>query len=693
MELPARIADVVADRRRARGALAALTRYDPGMRFRLGADLGIAALLLLATLSVYAPVRHHDFVNYDDFDYVTDNRHVRSGLNAESLRWAFTSTDAGNWFPLTWISHMADYAWFGLNAGGHHVTSAVLHAFSVVLVYFVFVAMTPARWPSALVAFLFALHPQHVESVAWASERKDVLSGLFWFLTMLVYVRYALQPSRLRYALVVVIFALALMTKSMVVTLPAILLLLDIWPLRRVDVRTRRLFLEKVPLLLLAGAVSLVTFVAQRGAGAVSSLDFVPLPTRAGNAITSVMFYLRDMVWPARLAVFYPYPETIVIWQVFAAGLLIAAISWAAWRVRARQPWLTVGWTWFLVSLLPVIGLIQVGAQSRADRYTYLPSVGIFIMLAWGLRDLWGRSPRLRPLIVAASAAGCVSATVLTAQQIGYWRNTLTLFEHAVAVTDRNALAHNNVGIALKQAGRLDDARREFETAIQIKPRYADAISNLGSVYLSLNQPAQALVLLEAARAIDPSHAVAGVNLGTALARVGRFADAVQAFRASIQQRPNNPKAHAGLGLALAGQGRMEEGLMELREAARLDPADAETQYGLGQLSAATGRVDDARAYFMEATRLSPNMAEAYLNLGGVLVAQNHLPEAVAAFRTAVRLQPSSARAHSNLGGALAQVGDLDAAIAEFRIALQLAPDSAEVQRNLDLAIKMRGGR
>jgi tetratricopeptide (TPR) repeat protein len=659
------------------------------MRLRL-LDLIVAALLAAAVAIAYATVRHHPFVNYDDPDYVSANAHVRDGLSWEGAGWAWRSTHAGNWFPLTWLSHMADVQMHGASdAGAHHVTSVVLHGAGTVALYLVLVVMTAERWPSASVAALFALLPQHVESVAWIAERKDVLCGLFWFLTIAAYAQYVTRPARWRYAVVVAAFACALMSKSMAVTLPLVLLLLDFWPLGRTG--WRGLVREKLPLFAMAIAAGIVTFAAQRGAGAVSAFEPASLPLRAANALVSIVAYLRDLFWPSRLAVFYPYPDAIPAWQIAGAAASVVAMTWVAWRQRRERPWLLVGWLWLLVTLLPVIGLIRIGAQARADRYMYLPSVGPLIVIAWTGRELASRARRARPAIAIVAALACVAAGAATRRQVSYWRDSIALFQHTLAVTSGNVVAHNSLGLALQAVGRLDEARGQFEAAVALKPRYVDALSNLSAVLLSTGRPAEALAIAEAGVRINPRHSEAALNYATALARAGRLDESAAAFRSLVAREPGHAKAHAGLGLVLAAQDRPDAAMASLREAIRIDPRDPTFQYSLGQVAARVGDAEGARIRFIEAIRLKPDFAEAYINLGGVFAGQGRFHEAAAAFASAVRIRPDSAEAHSNLGGALAGSGDLDGAIAQVQEALRLSPGSADVRRNLDLALSMRG--
>ena len=411
--------------------------------------IAIAAVLLALTLLIYLPVRSFDFVNYDDPDYVTNNPHVRSGITADSVAWALTSQDAGNWHPLTWLSHMLDCRLFDLNGGGHHLTNLALHALNSLLLFWLLWRLTGALWRSAWVALLFALHPLHVESVAWVAERKDVLSAAFFFLTILAYIRFVERRTPIRYLAVLLAFCLGLMAKSMLVTLPFVLLLLDVWPLQRSPKTAwRPLLLEKVPLFVISLAASVLTFLAQRHAGAVTGVDSIPILARLGNACISYLTYLFETVWPAGLAAFYPLPVKLPAVQAIAAAAAVLALSVLAWRSVRSRPYLFVGWFWYLGILVPVIGLVQVGSQAHADRYTYLPLIGIFVVAAWSLASIVERWPRTQAIVTALAIASAAACAATTSRQLPYWQNTATLFNHALDVNSENFIALDGLGIS-----------------------------------------------------------------------------------------------------------------------------------------------------------------------------------------------------------------------------------------------------
>ena len=617
-------------------------------------DLWICLLLLAATLAVYSQVRNYDFVNYDDPQYVGENPHVRAGLTADSLVWALTSFDAANWFPLTWITHMADCQFFGMESGWHHLTNVWLHALNAWLLFVVLKRMTGARWPSALVAFLFALDPLHVESVAWVAERKDVLSAFFWFFTLWCYARYVERPGVGRYLTVLLTFSLGLMAKPMIVTLPFVLLLLDVWPLRRAP-WAKPLLLEKLPMVALAAGASVVTFLAQRSGGAVAPLAGTPIALRLENALVSYLVYIGDMLWPAGLAVLYPLPRTLPVLGVAAAGLALACISIMVARQLRARPYLAVGWCWYLGTLVPVIGLVQVGSQSHADRYTYVPMIGLTIMLAWGAAELVERRPRVRNAVVAAAVAACAASLAVTWFQIQYWASTETLLSHALDVTSDNFITHHNLAEYYLRQGRNEEARQHDAEALRINPMYMEA----------------------------------RLNLALALSLLGRPGDAEVEYRRALEQQPEGKQmalAHAGLGAALAAQHRTTEALPELELAVRLRPESAEGHFNLGSALTELGRNGEAESELSTAIRIEPVDAEAHNRLAVALAAQGQRNEAANELAVVAQLRPADAVSQYNLALALARAGRLDEAIAHFSEALRLRPDFEAARRDLEAA-------
>ncbi|HUK14019.1 MAG TPA: tetratricopeptide repeat protein [Thermoanaerobaculaceae bacterium] len=544
-----------------------------------GGALWLSLALVAITAIVYAPVGHFGFLNWDDQDYVTDNPHVLHGLTWRGVAWAFTTGHAFNWHPLTWLSHMSDVDLFGMNPGGHHLTSLVLHLASTVLLFGVLHQMTGARGCSAFVAALFAVHPLHVESVAWVAERKDVLSGLFAMLTLAAYVAYVRRPHVRRYVTLVLVYACGLMAKPMLVTLPFVLLLLDLWPLRRLPATDqgslsawRARVREKMPLFALAAASSVITLLVQRRGGSVVPLDRMPLGFRLENAAVSAVAYVVKMLWPSSLAALYPLPASIPGWQVAAATLFLAGASLAAVLQVRRRPYLFVGWFWYVGMLVPVIGLVQVGGQARADRYTYLPLIGLFIAVAWLIPEL-PLPERLRGAPLGVVAVGAVLACAACARAyLPSWTNTITLWQRAVEATRDNYRAHDELGIALAREGNVDEAIAHYAEALRIRPDFA------------------------------PAHN----NLGNALTRKGRFGEAVNQFAAALRVDPNYAEAHNGMGGALARQGALDASIREFAEAITIDPNVAGYHYNLGLALERARRDGDAAAEYEAALRLDP---------------------------------------------------------------------------------------
>ena len=647
------------------------------------AELWIAIGLVAATFLVYAQVWGFKFVNFDDPDYVN--------TRGRGLVWAFTSVEAANWFPVTRLSHILDGLLFGTRSGWHHLMNVAWHAAAAVLLFGFLHRATGARWRSAFVAFVFALHPLHVESVAWVSERKDVLSAFFWFLTLWAYVRYAQRPGRGWYAFTLAIFAVGLMAKPMMVTLPLVLLLLDVWPLRR------RAYGEKAPFFVLSAASAIATFVVQHSAGAVGQLAAFPLGLRVENALVTYIIYMARMFWPARLAVFYPYPAELPAWQPMLAAVAILAVSVGAWRGFRNHPYLAVGWAWYLVTLLPVIGVVQVGAQARADRYTYLPMTGLVIMLAWGAAELAARQPNLKPAIKALAVLACVACVPVTWAQIGQWQDSRTLFEHALEVTGGNYLAHHNLGVALADEGRANDAIAQFQESLRIRPDYAQARTDLGNALSKLpGRSAEAIAQYQAAVAMMPASPIPHNDLGNALVKAGRTQAAIAEYQAALRIKPDYAEAHNNLGKALAGiQGRQPEAIAQYQAALQAQPDLAEAHVNLGQaLAEMPGRTADAIEQYQAALRLRPDLAEAHHGLGRALSdIPGRMPDAVAEYEAALRIDPDLAEAHYDLGLALSGMGRSAEALSHFEAALKIRPDYAEAHNNLGATLAGIPGR
>jgi protein O-mannosyl-transferase len=518
----------------------------------------IALVLIALVVAIYYPVRHYGFVDLDDPQYVSENPHVADGLTWTGVNWAFTSIYASYWLPLIWLSHMLDVQLYGLNAGGHHVTNVVFHIANTVLLFLLLRRMTGDLPRSAFVAAMFGVHPLHVESVVWITERKDVLSTLLWLLTMWAYVDYARRRRSSRYLLMVGFFILGLMAKGMLVTLPFVLLLMDVWPLHRLQLTGWRLsreqvslilalVREKLPLFALAIISSIVTYVATTTTGAVASVSQIPLNLRAANAVISYVRYIAQMFWPARLALFYPYPLSLPAWQIAScAAFLIGVTVMVVWQVRQR-PYLLVGWLWYLGTLVPVIGLIQAGDQARADRFTYVPLIGVFMMIAWGIPDV--RKLKRSSQIVAVTAALIltVACAFVARIQVGYWENKISIWEHALAVADESYIAHTNLGIARYEQGKVDEAIMHYRAALRLRPDFAEAHNDLGVALNDKGQIDEAInEFLDGLRA-KPAQAASHYNVAVLLARKGDTATAVQHLETALQLNPDYADARREL--------------------------------------------------------------------------------------------------------------------------------------------------
>ena len=620
-------------------------------------DAGICLILALVTLAAYWPVSGHDFINYDDPGYVSQNPLVEQGLTWDGITWAMTTTRESNWHPLTWLSHMLDFQVFGPRPGWHHLMSVFLHIANSVLLYLVLARMTAAPWRSAAVAALFALHPLHVESVAWASERKDVLSTLFWMLTMAAYVYYVRRPSVWRYVPVFVLLGLGLAAKPMLVTLPLVFLLLDYWPLGRFSAaegarplwRTAaRRVLEKAPLLALAAASSVLTYLVQERGGSVVSKDYLPVALRLENALTAYVGYLGKAFWPIHLAVFYPLEQDIPLWHLVAAGALVLGVSAAAVVAARRRPYLAVGWFWYAGTLVPVIGLVQVGGQSMADRYLYVPLTGLAIAAVWGITDLLVRRRYGRPVLAVAAVAVIAACTALTAVQVGYWKDSKTLFEHSLAAIGDNAVAHNNLGMLLADEGKTAEAIQHYRAALALRPLHVDAHNNLGN----------------------------------ALHRLGQNDAAEAHYREAIRLNPVHPMAHYNYGNLLTEEGRFDQAIAEYHEALRIHPDDPQVYNNLGNALVQRGRLDEAAACYRAAIRLAPTHARPYYNLGKVLRLQGRPAEAAASLTEAIRFQPTYAKALNEL--AWLRATDLQPAVRGGPEAVRLAEQACQLTARQD---------
>ncbi len=597
----------------------------------------IALLLAAAILAIYGQVVSFDFVNFDDHPYVTENVHVRAGLTWAGTRWAFTATAQSNWHPLTWLSLMLDAQMGGLNPHLFHLTNLLLHLANTLVLFHLLRRLTGFHWRSAAVAALFAVHPLHVESVAWVAERKDVLSTLFWLLTMWAYLRYTERQSLRAYLGVVVLFGLGLMAKPMLVTLPLILLLIDFWPLGRLTLSPgmggvlRNLLWEKVPLFALAGVSSIITVIAQEKGGAIVSLENHALPARVANALVSYVRYIGKMLWPQGLAVLYPHPRnTVPLALALVSAVVLLILSWLALRAAPRRPYLAFGWLWYVITLVPVIGLVQVGNQAMADRYTYVPLIGLFVAIVWWITDVsssWTgdvtaaqaspgqRRARLAFGIVFSALVALLMGVAYV--QAGYWKNSVTLYQRALAVTKDNAVVENNIGEVLSEQGRTDEAIVHFRAAMRINPGYATHQVNLAATLIKGGQYEEGIALCRDLIARWPALPRPHHDLGLGLLRLVK----AETARGSHPSPPGGSPTSGGIALDPVMTAKLRtmraEGITQLREALRLDPESGDAHLNLGVAMAEDRKFDEAAAQFSEVLRLRPGdpVATKYLGI------------------------------------------------------------------------------
>jgi protein O-mannosyl-transferase len=656
-------------------------------------NAAVCLFLALAVWAVFGQTIGFAFVNYDDNLNVYENGVVAQGLNLKSVGWAFAHAQTSNWIPLTTLSHMLDCQLFGLHAAGHHLVNVLWHAAAAALLFLLLREMTGALWRSAFVAALFAIHPLRAESVAWVSERKDVLSGFFFMLTIWAYVRYSRRPSRRGYLAVMVIFAIGLLSKIMLVTLPGVLLLLDYWPLDRLYDRGQflRLVKEKIPLLALALGACVVSVMVP---GLLVTGDArLPLSARLADALVSSVIYVRQMVFPAGLAIPYPNPPNgWPGWEIVVATLLLAAISAGALAFRKKRPYLLVGWFWYLVMLIPVAGIVPISLWAvHADRYTYLPEIGLAIAGSWAVAD-WSARREYRRAVLAGLMAVVICALMYGAsRQTAYWRDSETLWTHSITQDPSNSVAFCNLGSALSHKGETKEAIRQYERALQINPGYAIAHCNLGNAFARLGKMDQAVAQYRKALDINPDYAEARSNLGNALVRTGKMEEAFAQFQKALDIWPDYAEARFSVGAALAQAGRDKEAIAQYRKALDIWPDYAEARFNLGFTLAKIGQYEEAIGQYRKALEINPRYEEAHYNLGRALARQGAVEEAVLEYRTVLELNPGDAEAHSHLGLALAQLGRVPEAVAQYRRALEIKPAYAEARGNLASALARTG--
>ncbi len=681
--------------------------------------LAICAVLVVAILAVFGQVLRHDYVDYDDGDYVAKNEMVQRGLSSESVRWAFNATHASNWHPLTWLSHMLDWELYGNQPGKHHFTSVLIHAANTLLLFGLLRLMTGALWRSAFVAALFGLHPLHVESVAWLSERKDVLSTLFWMLTLWAYARYArakIQISNLQseiskfnaltwYAAALAFFALGLMSKPMLVTLPFVLLLLDVWPLQRISIlesqipqttasggkesqskplnfsfspkQLMALVLEKIPFFALTLASCVITFQVQLGK-TVQPLASLSLADRVSNVLVTYVTYLAKMFWPANLAFFYPLVKAPPLWQAVLAGLVLAGVTALFFRFARKAPFGLVGWFWYLGTLVPVVGLVHVGEQSHADRYTYIPLIGAFVVIVWGLNALLSNRGWAKPAHCAFAAVVLTACAALAWKQAGTWKTNRTMLERALAVTQNNFLAHNNYGVALANEGRYEEALAHYAEAIRIKPHYARAYNNYGSALTLLGRLDEAVEKYEHSLNLW-SNAQTHQNFAVTLARQKRYDETIFHCREALRLNPKLLDVYYDLALAQSLKGESAEALENFLIFLKANPNDAPAHFHTGKLQAANRRWGEAIGHYREALRLNPDLSEAATRLAWILAAcneANHRNGAEAVL-VAERAANQTGRRHPPtliiLAAAYAEAGRFEEAVRTAQTAASMA--------------------
>jgi tetratricopeptide (TPR) repeat protein len=693
--------------------------------------LWLCLFLIVSIIAVYIRTVGFDFVDYDDPLCVSGNPEVMGGLRWDSIKWAFTTAYRGNWIPLTWLSLMVDAELFGANAAGFHIVNVTFHIANTVLLFLVLRRYSKVLWPSFFVAAFFGLHPLHVESVAWVTERKDVLSTLFWMLTMLAYVQYTAKPTVRRYVTMIILYALGLMAKPMLVTLPFVLLVMDYWPLQRLyagstagGVSMRRLILEKAPLFVLSVVSSVVAFFAQKSGGAMSGFSVVSFGQRIGNAFISYCNYILKMFWPVRLAALYPYSkEALCIWKVIAAVVVLLAVTAIVILLRRRR-YLLAGWLWYVGTLVPVIGFVQVGAQSMADRYTYVPLTGIFIMLTWLAGDIVGK---WRYKTVSVCLAGSVLISVLgilTFRQVGYWRDSVTLFSRASSVTADDLFIRERLGTFFAEKGDIDSAMREFEIVLKADPNYFFVRRYLGILFTKKGDFDSAMRELEIVLKANPDDFFARSYVAMIFAEKGDLDSAMREFEIVLKANPRDVETlcNIGRGLTLQGntdraieyynrvlaivpghsdayyalasiqakKGQFERAIDLYRDGIRCNPQDGRLHGGLGSLFLQTGRVDEALIELQQAVKLKEDSA-VYVNLGAAELAKGNSKKAIEHFERAVQLNPANAVAHYNLGNGYLSQARLTEAVGQYKEVIRINPKYAKAYSNLAAAFAQMG--
>jgi len=659
--------------------------------------LGAAFFLAVIVWVVFGQTPGFGFINYDDPDNVSQNANVIAGLNIKGIAWAFTHTVVGRWAPVTVISHMADCQLYGLWAGGHILTNVLLHATSAILLFLVIWQMTGALWRSAFVATLFAVHPLRVEAICWVSARGDVLNTFFFVLTLGAYLCYVRKPqSHIRYWTVALLFALGLMTKSMIVTLPFVLLLLDYWPLERLPkvsdveglLRTgQKLVAEKIPLFTLAVISCLATVLATRGIP-VDRIENDSIIQRVCNALISYAVYLRQMVYPAGLAIPYITPvHGVAYGQAVFALVLLAGISYAAFYFLKTKPWFAAGWLWYLGMLVPVIGIVQISYYAHADRYTYLPQIGLYLAVTWGMSEMSASLRHRRLVLGGLSAAVIVALTICARVQASYWRDSESLWRHAIACTPDNYMAYSNLGNALLKNEQTDEAMSTYKKAMEINPKYAVPYYNMGLALFQKGEVDEAITYYQKAIENNPEYAEPENNLGNALLQKGEIDHAISHYRRAAELKPGLADISYNLGGALLQKGDMDGAVASYQKALEIQPDYAEAHCKLGDVFLRGGRADEAIPQYQRAIGIKPDFAEAETNLGTALLQKGEIDQGITHYQNAVKLKPGFAEAHYDLANAFLQSGDEAQALAHFERVIELQPQNIQAGNNLVLLL------
>lgn len=693
----------------------------------------VSFVLVGMIIVIYFQVYHFEFVGFDDNEYVYENPHVTTGISLENIVWAFSAFHSNNWHPLTWISHMLDCQFFGLHPGWHHLVNLFFHIVNSVLLFLVLSMMTGGLWQSAFVAAIFAIHPLHVESVAWVAERKDVLSAFFWMLTLWAYQAYVKCPGIKRYFLILLFFTLGLLSKPMVVTLPFVLLLLDYWPLGRIQLQEKQcdfkncilaqknVILEKIPLVILSGASSVMTFVAQSHGGVVKSFETFPMISRISNAFVSYLIYIKKMIYPENLAFQYPYPENLDLWKGSGAVLTVLLITFLALRMASKKPFFIVGWLWYLGTLVPVIGLVQVGMQSMADRYMYIPMVGLLIVVSWGVSEYIQKRKILKTVSFGFAIIIIPMLIGASWKQTGYWESSNKMLEHTLKVTSNNYIAHDtlgvnlflegktdeaiyhylkaaqiypknyytqfNLGVARFQQGKMDEAIEHYTKAVTLEPNYAKAHCNLGAAFFQKKEYQKAEAHFLKAITIEPDYVDANYNLGVLYYTEGRMDEAIPCFLKVVAMRPV-ADAYYYLGSVFVKKGMPEKAVTNFQAALRQKPDSIEILLPLAGILLKQGRFQEAITYYSDALRLSPNNLVAHHNIGMAFFNNGQIDKAIQHYVRAIKINPNFVNGYFNLGGALYTKGNIDGAISCFQQALKIKPDFEPAQRELAKLLK-----